>query len=118
MPKYIDGFIIPVPKKNLKAYKSLATKSGKIWLEHGAIEYVESMADDVAKGKVTSFPRSVKQKSGEVVFFSYVVYKSKAHRNQVMNKVMKDKRMTAMWDTMPFDGMRMIYGGFKHVVSM
>ncbi len=114
MGRYVDGFIVPVPKKKLKAYLKLAKKAGKIWIEHGALEYVECQADNVPKGKVTSFPRSVKLKGSETVFFSWAVYKSKAHRNSVMKKVMNDPRMD-MEDTKdwPFDGMRMIWGGFK-----
>jgi len=117
MARYVDGFIIPVPKKNLKAYRKMAQASAKAWKKAGALEYVESVADEVEKGKITSFPRSVKLKGSETVFFCYAVYKSKAHRNQVMSKVMKDEALMKAWDTMPFDGMRMIFGGFKTVVS-
>lgn len=117
MARYIDGFIIPVPKKNLKAYEKMASAAGKIWIKHGALEYVESLADDVSKGKITSFPRSVKLKGTEKVFFSYAVYKSRKHRDQVLAKVMKDEQLGKLWDAMPFDGMRMIYGGFKTVVK-
>lgn len=117
--KYVDGFILPVPKKNIKAYEKLAKIAGEVWLDHGALEYVECMADDVKKGKVTSFPQSVKLKSNEVVFFSWITYKSKAHRNKVMRKVMSDPRMLkSMEKKMPFDGMRMFWGGFKPVVKM
>lgn len=117
MARYVDGFVIPVPKKNLKAYRSMAKKCAKAWIKYGALEYVENVADDVSKGKITSFPRSVKLKSGETVIFSYAVYKSRAHRDRVMAKVMKDEEMTKVWDKMPFDGMRMIWGGFKTIVS-
>lgn len=117
MSRYVDGLVIPVPKKNLKKYIRMAKTSGKIWKKYGALEYVECMADDVSKGKITSFPRSVKLKGGETVIFVYVVYKNRAHRNKVMAKVMKDKTITDMWEDMPFDGMRMIWGGFKTVVS-
>lgn len=117
MAKYVDGFIVPVPKKSVKAYCALAKKAGKIWMEHGALEYIECAADDVKKGKWTSFPRSVKQKAGETVFFSWIVYKSRAHRDQVLKKVMNDPRMDMDFDNMPFDGKRMIYGGFKPVVT-
>src|SRR5258708_4526482 len=115
MAQYIDGFIVPVPKKKLNAYRNLAKTSGKIWLEHGALEYYECVADDVKKGKITSFPRSVKMKGNETVFFSWVTYKSRAHRDRVLEKVMKDPRMKMDSDPKewPFDGMRMIYGGFK-----
>jgi uncharacterized protein YbaA (DUF1428 family) len=95
----------------------MAKHSAKAWKKHGALEYVESVADDVSKGKITSFPRSVKLKAGETVVFAYAVYKSRAHRNRVMNKVMNDKSVMAMWENMPFDGMRMIWGGFKNIVS-
>jgi uncharacterized protein YbaA (DUF1428 family) len=117
MARYVDGFVIPVPKKNLKAYQKMAEKAAKVWKKHGALEYVETVADDVAKGKVTSFPRSVKLKGGETVIFSYVVYKSRTHRDSVMKKVMEDKDLMAEWEKMPFDGMRMIWGGFKTIVS-
>lgn len=117
MARYVDGFVIPVPKKNLKAYQAMAKKSAKAWIKCGALDYVESVADDVSKGKITSFPRSVKLKSGETVIFAYAVYKSRAHRDQVMARVMKDKVIAALWDNMPFDGMRMIWGGFKTIVT-
>jgi len=115
---YVDGFIVPVPKKKLAAYRSLARKAGKVWREHGALDFKECVADDVKKGKWTSFPRSVKLKSSETVVFSYIVYKSRAHRDQVNAKVMKDKRIAGMdMKDMPFDGKRMIYGGFKVLVD-
>ncbi len=117
MARYVDSFIIPVPRKNLKAYKRMATVSATAWRKAGALEYVESLGDEVPKGKSTSFPRSVKLKGGEAVVFGYAIYKSKTHRNRVMAKVMKDKNLMAMWETMPFDGMRMIFGGFKTIVS-
>ena len=117
---YVDGFILPVPKKKLQAYRSIARKAGKVWREHGALEYRECIADDVKTGKYTSFPQSVKLKATEVVVFSYIVYKSRAHRDAVMAKVMKDKRLASMMDpkAMPFDGKRMIYGGFKLLVDL
>ena len=117
---YVDGFVVPVPKKKLAAYRRMAQKAGKVWREHGAQEYRECVADDVKWGKRTSFPRSVKQKSGETVFFSYIVYKSRADRDRVLAKVMKDKRLASMMDPkqMPFDAKRMIYGGFKVVVDL
>ena len=116
---YVDGFVVPVPKKKLAAYRRMAQKAGKVWREHGALEYRECIADDVKWGKRTSFPRSVKQKSGETVFFSYIVYKSRKDRDRVLAKVMKDKRLAAMMDPkgMPFDATRMIYGGFKVLVD-
>ncbi len=118
MAKYVDGFVLPVPKKNLKAYQRLATLSGKVWREHGALEYVECVADDVKRGKVTSFPQSVKMKAGETVVFAWIVYKSRKHRDQVLAKVMKDPRLAKMMQegSMPFDGMRMFWGGFKSIV--
>jgi uncharacterized protein YbaA (DUF1428 family) len=121
MPKkfnYVDGFVLPVPRSKIPQYKKMATLSKKVWLDHGAIDYVECAADDVPSGKVTSFAKSVKLKKGEVVFFSWATYKSKAHRNQVMKKVMSDPRLANMMDPnkMPFDGMRMFWGGFKPVV--
>jgi uncharacterized protein YbaA (DUF1428 family) len=117
---YVDGFLVPVPKKKLAAYRSMAAKAGKIWREHGALEFRECIADDVSWGKRTSFPRSVKQKSGETVFFSYIVYKSRADRDRINAKVMKDKRLAKMMDpkAMPFDGKRMIWGGFKTVIDL
>ena len=116
---YVDGFVVPVPKKKLEAYRRMAQKAGKVWCDHGALEFRECVADDVKVGKRTSFPRSVKLKRGETVFFSYIVYKSRADRDRVNAKVMKDKRITGMGDmkAMPFDAKRMIYGGFKVLVD-
>jgi len=116
---YVDGFIVPVPRKNLKAYKRMALKASKVWRDHGAIEVTECVSDDVKKGKWTSFPRSVNLKPGEVVVFSYIVYKSRKDRDRVMSKVMKDPRLADMMDPkkMPFDGKRMIWGGFKTMVE-
>jgi uncharacterized protein YbaA (DUF1428 family) len=119
MATYVDGFVLPVPKRNAGAYRQIARKAGKIWREHGALAYVECIADDVKPGKWTSFPQSVKLKPNEVVWFSWIVYKSRRHRDRVNAKVMKDKRMAAMnGGAMPFDGKRMIYGGFKAMVEM
>jgi uncharacterized protein YbaA (DUF1428 family) len=117
---YVDGFLVPVPKKKLAAYRRMAAKAGKIWREHGALEFRECIADDVKWGKRTSFPRSVKQRNGETVFFSYIVYTSRAARDRINAKVMKDKRLAKMMDpkAMPFDGKRMIWGGFKTVVAL
>ena len=114
---YVDGFVIPVPKRSLAAYWKLARMAAKIWMEHGALEYRECLADDVAWGKRTSFPRSVKQAAGETVVFAYIVYKSRAHRDRVMAKVMADPRLKMDPKGMPFDARRMIWGGFKSVVS-
>jgi uncharacterized protein YbaA (DUF1428 family) len=115
MPKYVDGFVIPVPKKNVAAYRRMARKAGKIWREYGALDYVECIADDVKPGKYTSFPQSVKLEPGEVVWFSWIVYKSRRHRDRVNAKVMEDPRMKGGMDaaSMPFDGKRLIFGGFK-----
>jgi uncharacterized protein YbaA (DUF1428 family) len=116
---YVDGFIVAVPKKNLEAYRSMAKKAGKIWREHGALEYREWIAEDVKVGKLTSFPRSVKLKPGETVVFSWITYKSRAQRDRVNTKVMADKRLAGMMDTksLPFDAKRMIYGGFESLVK-
>jgi uncharacterized protein YbaA (DUF1428 family) len=116
---YVDGFLIPVPKKKAAAYRAMARKAGKVWREHGALDYKECIADDVKPGKWTSFPRAVKLKAGEAVWFSYIVYKSRQHRDRVNAKVMKDKRLASMMDPkkMPFDGKRFIWGGFKVVVD-
>jgi uncharacterized protein YbaA (DUF1428 family) len=117
---YVDGFVVPVPKKNIEAYRAMARKAGKVWRDHGALEFRECVADDVKVGKRTSFPRSVKLKSNETVMFSYIVYKSRAHRDRVMAKVMKDPRLAKMMNpkAMPFDAKRMIYGGFKVLVDI
>jgi uncharacterized protein YbaA (DUF1428 family) len=116
---YVDGFIVPVPKRRKAAYVALARKSAKVWMEHGALEYRECIAEDVSWGKRTSFPRSIKQKPGETVWFSWIVYKNRKHRDAVMAKVMKDKRMDSMMNLkdLPFDAKRMIFGGFEVVVS-
>jgi uncharacterized protein YbaA (DUF1428 family) len=117
--RYVDGFIVPVPKKSLEAYRRLAQKAGKIWREHGALEFRECVAEDVKVGKLTSFPRSVKLKPGETVVFSWIVFKSRSERDRVNAKVMKDKRLAKMMDpkAMPFDAKRMIYGGFEVLVD-
>ncbi|MBL8907905.1 MAG: DUF1428 domain-containing protein [Rhizobiales bacterium] len=118
---YVDGFVVPVPKKNLKAYRALAMKTAKIWREHGALEIHECVADDVKPGKWTSFPQSVKLKPDEVVVFAWILYKSRAQRDRVNAKVMKDPRLAKMAEgkmEMPFDAKRMIYGGFKSMVSV
>ena len=115
---YVDGFIVPLPKKNLTAYRAMAKKAGKIWREHGALDFKECIAEDVKVGKLTSFPRSVKLKPSETVVFSWITFKSRAHRDRVNAKVMKDKRIAGMDPKdMPFDGKRMIYGGFKIIVE-
>ena len=116
---YVDGFVLPVPVKNLRAYRRMAQLAGKVWREHGALDYREFVADDVKVGKWTSFPRSVKLKRGETVVFSWIVYRSRDHRDRVNSKVMKDKRLAKMMDpnAMPFDTKRMIYGGFKFLLE-
>lgn len=115
---YVDGFVLPVPKRKLAAYRRMARKAGKVWKEHGALDFKECVADDVKRGQWTSFPRAVKLKPGETVFFSYIVYKSRRDRDRVNARVMKDKRIAGMdMKDMPFDARRMIYGGFKVVVS-
>ncbi|HEX9397298.1 MAG TPA: DUF1428 domain-containing protein [Burkholderiales bacterium] len=117
---YVDGFVTPVPKKKIAAYKRVSNKMGRILREYGALEFRECAADDVKWGKRTSFPRAVKQRAGETVFFSYVVFKSRTHRDQVNRRMMKDKRMAPMMDpkSWPFDAKRMIYGGFKVMVDL
>lgn len=117
---YVDGFVVPVPEKNLDAYRRMSRKAGKVWREHGALEYRECVADDVKPGKLTSFPQSVKLKRGETVVFSWITYKSRAHRDRVNAKAMKDPRLAKMMDSksMPFDGKRMFYGGFKVMVDV
>jgi uncharacterized protein YbaA (DUF1428 family) len=117
---YVDGFVVPVPKRSRAAYVRMARTAGKVWREHGALAYTECVADDVKWGKRTSFPRSVKLKGSEVVWFSWIVYKSRKDRDRVMAKVMKDKRLAAMMNPkgLPFDAKRMIFGGFKVVVDV
>ncbi len=115
---YVDGFVVAVPESRLADYKKLAKKAGKIWLEHGALEYVECIGDDVPVGKLTSFPRAVKLKDGEVVAFSWIIYKSRADRDAILQKVFADPRLSKDMSEMPFDAKRMIYGGFKTIVVM
>jgi uncharacterized protein YbaA (DUF1428 family) len=120
MAHYVDGFVVPVPKRKLKAYVALARRAGKVWREYGALEYIECVADDVKWGKRTSFPRSVKLKPTEVAFFSWIIYKSRKQRDRIMAKVMKDPRLADMMDmkNLPFDAKRMIWGGFKTLVEL
>lgn len=120
MAKYVDCFVVPVPKKNLKEYRLMARKFGKVCIEHGALEYTESVADDVKKGKVTSFPQSVKLKPGETIVFAWAIYKSRAHRDKVCKNVMSDPRLAKMMNpkSLPFDGMRMFWGGFKPFLAL
>jgi uncharacterized protein YbaA (DUF1428 family) len=118
MARYVDGFVIPVPKRNLKAYRSQAAKAGRIWREYGALEYIECVGDDLKVKKIMPFTRTARAKPGEAVVFSWIVYKSRGHRNRVNAKVMKDPRILKMMNDMPFDGKRMAYGGFKVIVDL
>ena len=119
MPRYVDGFVLPVPRKNAATYRRIAQKAGKIWREHGALEYRECIAEDVKPGKQTSFPQSVKLKPGELVWFSWITFRSRRHRDQVNAKVMADPRLAQMGPaSMPFDAKRMIYGGFAVQVDL
>lgn len=117
---YVDGFVVPLPKENIEAYKKMARACGAIWREYGAVRFCECIAEDVKPGKLTSFPQSVDLKDGETVVFSWIVYESRAQRDSVNEKVMKDPRMAPMMDpaNMPFDGKRMIYGGFDMMVDL
>jgi uncharacterized protein YbaA (DUF1428 family) len=117
---YVDGFVLPLPIANIDAYRAMATKAGQIWREHGALQFRECIGDDVKPGVHTSFPQSVKLEEGETVVFSWIVYESRAQRDEVNEKVMKDPRMAEMMqpESMPFDGKRMIYGGFEMLVDL
>jgi uncharacterized protein YbaA (DUF1428 family) len=117
---YVDGFLLPVPKKKLRAYVSMAKQAGKIWRKHGALDYKECVGDDLKVKMGTPFPRTIKLKPGETVVFSYIVFKSRAHRDRVNAKVMKDPRLADMMDPkdMPFNVKRMNYGGFKVLVDV
>lgn len=119
MPKYVDGFVVPVPKRKLGAYFRIARKASKLWKEHGALEYTECVGDDLDIKFCRPFPKGIKTKPGETVVLAYIVYKNRAHRDRVNTKVMKDPRLHAMCDpkNMPFDCARMLYGGFKAVVE-
>ncbi|MEW6270248.1 MAG: DUF1428 domain-containing protein [Thermodesulfobacteriota bacterium] len=119
MARYVDGFVIPVPKRNVARYREIARKAGKIWREHGALEYRECVGDDLEAKSTTPFPRAARVKPGETVVFSWIVYKSRAHRDRVNAKVMKDPRIAKMGpETMPFDVKRMVYGGFTTLVDL
>ena len=117
--RYVDGFVLPVSKKNVQAYRRIAQKTGKIWREHGALEFRECVGDDLNVKMGMPFPRMIKLRRDETIFFSWVVFKSRAHRDGVNAKVMKDPRLAKMMDpkALPFDGKRMIYGGFKILVD-
>jgi uncharacterized protein YbaA (DUF1428 family) len=120
MPPYVDGFVVPVPEENLDAYLEMAREAGKVWREHGALEFRECVADDVQMGEVTSFPRSVQLEQGEIVVFSWIVFESREHRDRVNAEAMKDPRLEDMMkpEAMPFDGKRMFYGGFRVAVDV
>ena len=117
--RYVDGFVLPVPKRKLEAYRRMAKKAGKVWRDHGALEYMECAGDDLKVKMGIPFPRTVKLKPGETVVFSWIVFKSRVHRDKVNAKVMKDPRLAKMMDpkSMPFDMKRMAYGGFKTLVD-
>jgi uncharacterized protein YbaA (DUF1428 family) len=119
MSDYVDGFVLPVPKKNLDAYRRMARKASKIWREHGALEYRECVGDDLDVKMALPFTRGIKVKEGETVVFAWIRYKSRAHRDTVNAKVMKDPRVAEMCDgnDLPFDSKRMLYGGFKTIVE-
>jgi uncharacterized protein YbaA (DUF1428 family) len=116
---YVDGYVLPVPKRKVAAYRRIARVAGKVWRDHGALQYVEAVADDVKPGKRASFPQSVKLKKGETVVFAFILFKSRAHRDRVNATVMKDKRLASMGDIedMPFDVKRMLWGGFRAIVE-
>ena len=119
MPKYVDGFVLPMPRRNVAAYRRIAQKAGRIWREHGALEYRECVGDDLNVKMGISFPRQIKVKRGETVVFSWIVYRSRSHRDRVNAKVMKDPRITKMiTKSMPFDHTRMLYAGFKVLVDL
>lgn len=115
---YVDGFVLAVPRANLEAYKAMARTAGDVWKEHGALAYVECLGDDVPHGEVTSFPRAVQAKADEVVAFSWIVYESRAARDAINAKVMADSRVKDMMVNAPFDGKRMIYGGFESFLEL
>jgi uncharacterized protein YbaA (DUF1428 family) len=117
---YVDGFLLPVPKKNLEAYTRMSRRAGKVWREHGALDYKECAGDDLNVKGMVPFPRSIKLKPGETVVFSWIVFKSRAHRDRVNARVMKDPRLAGMMDSkaMPFDVKRMVYGGFRVIVDL
>ena len=119
MARYVDGFVLPVPKKNLEAYRQMAEEANRVWMEYGALECVECVADDVQPGKVTSFPQAVDLRDDETVVFSWIVYESREHRDRVNEQVMKDPRIANMDpQTFPFDGKRLFWGGFETLVHL
>ena len=119
MGRYVDGFVLPVPKNKIEEYRRISQKAGKVWRGHGALEYLECVGDDLKVTMGKSFPRAIRTKPGETVVFSWIVYKSRAHRDRVNAKVMKDPRMKMMMgQPMPFDLKRMLYGGFSAIVDL
>ncbi|MCR6664037.1 MAG: DUF1428 domain-containing protein [Luteimonas sp.] len=119
MTRYVEGFLLAVPAKNLAAYRRISRKAGKVWMEYGALQYVECVADDLQPGEVVSFAKAVQLKRGEVALFSFIAYRSRAHRDRVNKKVMADPRIAGMGpDACPFDPKRMMWGGFKAIVSL
>ncbi len=116
---YVDGFVLPVPRGNLAAYRRMARKAGKVWIEHGALQYVECVADDVQSGALTSFPQAVQLRPDEVVVLAWIVYRSRAQRDRINARVMEDPRIAGMDPaSMPFDAKRMFWGGFKPLVQL
>jgi uncharacterized protein YbaA (DUF1428 family) len=118
MARYVDGFLVPVPKANIDAYRRVSERAGAIWREHGALEYIECVGDDIKPGELTSFPQSVKLESDETVVFAWIVYESRAERDRINALVMADPRLQGMEKDMPFDAKRMIWGGFEVLVDM
>jgi uncharacterized protein YbaA (DUF1428 family) len=118
MGRYVDGFVLPVPKDKVEAYRQIAQAAGEVWREHGALDYVECVADDVKTGEVTSFPQSVNLEPHETVVFAYIVYASRAERDRINALVMQDPRMDMDPKSMPFDMKRMIFGGFETIVEL
>jgi uncharacterized protein YbaA (DUF1428 family) len=120
---YVDGFLLPVPTKNLAAYRKMSQKAGEVWMEHGALDYKECAGDEMnieGMGAATTFPKTLKLKAGQTVVFSWIVYASKAERNRILKKVMADPRLEKMMDPKnpPFDHKQMRYGGFEAIVDM
>jgi len=115
---YVDGFLLAVPKDRLDEYKALAQKAGDVWMEHGALSYVECIGDDVPYGEITSFPRAVQAKDDEIVVFSWITYESREKRDAINAKVMADPRLSGDMSSMPFDGKRMIFGGFRSLIEL
>jgi uncharacterized protein YbaA (DUF1428 family) len=114
---YVDGFVVAVPKDKIDAYKTMSEVAGKVWMEFGALTYVECVADDVPYGELTSFPRAVQAKEDETVVFSWITYPSRETRDEINKKVMSDERLKGFMENSPFDGKRMIYGGFTSILE-